>query len=144
MLKLKDLMKPEPKKDGANYIMEADFERMQCSENGLKMAKEDTVVIAPNAELKIKKIPNQTIKANKWSDAINLDSYVISSNCKLDEIEWSAASSQHLYVMTYISHDAKVKPDEGWCGQEKITFIADTPNGRTVRIPVIYTVKCPD
>lgn len=118
------------------------FKSLSCSDGVVSYPKEDEPVVSPNAKNKIKKIPNQTIIAGKYSTIRNLNRFVESANCKVHEIEWSVGRSKHLSGMVSMTNDVTVHAENGWCGQETITFIADFPNGETIRTPVVYTIEC--
>ncbi len=118
------------------------FKSLSCSDGVVSYPKKDEPVVSPNAKNKIKKIPNQTIIAGKYSTIRNLNRFVESANCKAHEIEWSVGRSKHLSGMVSMTNDVTVHAENGWCGQETITFIADFPNGETIRTPVVYTIEC--
>ena len=118
------------------------FKSLSCSDGVVSYPKEDEPIVSPNALNKIKKIPDQTIIAGRYSTIRNLNRFVESANCKIHEIEWSVGRSKHLSGMVSMTNDVTVHAEKGWCGQETIMFIADFPNGETIKTPVAYTIEC--
>lgn len=118
------------------------FKSLSCLDGVVSYPKEDEPIVSPNAQNKIKKIPDQTIIAGRYSTIRNLNRFVESANCKIHEIEWSVGRSKHLSGMVSMTNDVTVHAEKGWCGQETIMFIADFPNGETIKTPVAYTIEC--
>lgn len=118
------------------------FQSLSCTNGAISIPTVEKAVISPDAKLKIKKIPNQKVVEGKYSESLDLSSFVESSSCQLNEIKWTAKRTKHLYAMIYISNETKVKADEGWCGREEIVFTAKTSKGEITSVPVLYTVEC--
>lgn len=144
MKKYKEYVGTETMDRGSmSFIVKNDkFQSLTCTNGVINIPTVEKAVISPDAKLKIKKIPNQKVVEGKYSESLDLSSFVESSSCPLNEIKWSAKRTKHLYAMIYISNSTKVKADEGWCGREEIVFTAKTSKGETASVPVLYTVEC--